>query len=132
MALKTIDFGIDLGATNSVIACMDRGELVIIRNHVTSSEITPSAVKMDARGSITVGQNAYNELEIEPENAVGEFKRWMGNPHVDGFSFKKASRRMTAAELSAEVLKVLKSNAAVRFGGETLRAAVITVPAHFL
>jgi molecular chaperone DnaK len=132
MGRKTIDFGIDLGTTNSVIACMGQGELVLIRNQVTNSEITPSAVKMDARGSITVGQNAYNELEFDPDNAVGEFKRWMGNPEVDGFTFKTAGKRMTAAQLSAEVLKILKGSAAARFGGEQLGAAVITVPAHFL
>jgi molecular chaperone DnaK len=132
MRRKTIDFGIDLGTTNSVIACMDQGELVIIRNHVTGNEVTPSAVKMDARGSVTVGQNAYNELEEEPDNAVGEFKRWMGNPKRDGFTFKKAGKRMTAAELSVEVLKNLKGSATARFGGEQVGAAVITVPAHFL
>ena len=132
MGRKTIDFGIDLGTTNSVIACMDRGELVIIRNQVTNSELTPSAVKMDARGSVTVGQNAYNELECEPDNTVGEFKRWMGNPELDSFTFKKAGKRMTAAELSAAVLKNLKGSVASRFGGEVLSAAVITVPAHFL
>jgi molecular chaperone DnaK len=132
MARKTIDFGIDLGTTNSVIACMDRGQLVIIRDQVNLSEVTPSAVKMDARGSVTVGQNAYNELESDSDNAVGEFKRWMGNPEHDSFTFKDAGKRMTAAELSAEVLKVLKGSAATRFGGEELTAAVITVPAHFL
>ena len=41
MGRKTIDFGIDLGTTNSVIACMDGGELVLIRNQVTGSEVTP-------------------------------------------------------------------------------------------
>jgi molecular chaperone DnaK len=134
MGRKTIDFGIDLGTTNSVIACMDQGELVIVRNQVTGSEITPSAVKMDGRGSITVGLNAYNELELESENVVGEFKRWMGNPEVDGFTFKRTGKRMTAAQLSAEVLKILKASVAVegRFSGEQLSAAVITVPAHFL
>jgi molecular chaperone DnaK len=132
MRRKTIDFGIDLGTTNSVIACMDQGKLVIIRNQLTNSEITPSAVKMDARGSVTVGQNAYNHLEEDPENTVGEFKRWMGNPGVDSFLFKKAGKRMTAAELSAEVLKVLKGSVGPRFDGEELTASVITVPAHFL
>jgi molecular chaperone DnaK len=132
MGRKTIDFGIDLGTTNIVIACMDRGELVIIRNQVTNSEVTPSAVKMDARGSVTVGQNAYNDLEEDPDNAVGEFKRWMGNPEVDGFTFKKAGKRKIAAELSAEVLKNLTGSATARFGDEQLSAAVITVPAHFL
>src|ERR1700679_3349678 len=132
MGRKTIDFGIDLGTTNSVIACMERGELVLIRNQVTGGEVTPSAVKMDARGSVTVGQNAYNELEFDSDNVVGEFKRWMGNPELNGFPFKKAGKRMSAAELSAEVLKNLKGSAAARFGGEQVSAAVITVPAHFL
>jgi molecular chaperone DnaK len=39
---------------------------------------------------------------------------------------------MTAAELSAEVLKTLKASASSRFGGEEVTAAVITVPAMFL
>src|SRR5580704_5776055 len=107
MARLTIDFGIDLGTTNSAIACMNRGELVAIKNAMTASEITPSAVKIDGRGSIIIGQSAYNELELDPDNAVGEFKRWMGNPQHDGFKFHKSGRVLTAAELSAEVLKVL-------------------------
>ncbi|HKV90944.1 MAG TPA: Hsp70 family protein [Candidatus Angelobacter sp.] len=132
MGRTTIDFGIDLGTTNSEMACMDNGELVIVKNLVTSSEVTPSAVKLDAKSSVIVGQNAYNELEFDPENAVGEFKRWMGNPAHDGFIFKKAQVRMKASELSAEVLKVLKGSASSRFGGEEINAAVITVPAMFL
>jgi len=132
MARSTIDFGIDLGTTNSAIACMDRGELVVVKNAITSSEITPSVVKIDGRGSLIVGQSAYNELELDPDNAVGEFKRWMGNPQRDAFTFRKSGKVLTAAELSAEVLKVLKASASSRFGGDEIKAAVITVPAMFL
>ena len=39
MSRTTIDFGIDLGTTNSEIACMDKGELVVIKNKATGSEI---------------------------------------------------------------------------------------------
>jgi molecular chaperone DnaK len=131
MARTTIDFGIDLGTTNSVIACMDKGELVTVKDVISSSEVTPSVVKVDGRGSVIVGQNAYNELEYDPENVVSEFKRWMGNPAVDGFTFRKSQKRMTAAELSAEVLKKMKASASLRFG-EDIQAAVITVPAMFL
>ena len=66
MGRKTIDFGIDLGTTNSVIACMDRGELVLIRNQVTGSEVTPSAVKMDARGSAV----SYTHLDVYKRQAL--------------------------------------------------------------
>ncbi|HWR14159.1 MAG TPA: Hsp70 family protein [Terriglobales bacterium] len=132
MSRATIDFGIDLGTSNSEIACMDRGELVVVKNTITGSEITPSVVKVDAKGTIVVGQAAYNALEYDPENTVGEFKRWMGNAGHDWFRFKRSDKRMTAAELSAEVLKILKVSAASRFGGEQVNAAVITVPAMFL
>ena len=133
MGRATIDFGIDLGTTNSEIACMDQGELYSGQEPGDQQrEVTPSAVKVDAKGTISVGQSAYNELELDPDNAIGEFKRWMGNPEHDGFTFTKSRKRMTAAELSAEVLKVLKASASSRFGGEEINAAVITVPAMFL
>ena len=132
MGRTTIDFGIDLGTTNSEIACMDKGELVVVKNMVTSNEVTPSVVRVDARGSVVIGQNAYNELEYDPENTVSEFKRWMGNPSHDGFIFLKSQKRMTASALSAEVLKALKASASSRFGGEEVESAVITVPAMFL
>ncbi len=132
MGRTTIDFGIDLGTTNSEIACMDAGELVVVKNVVTGSEVTPSAVKVDAKGTVIVGQSAYNEMEYDPANAIGEFKRWMGNPDHNGFTFAKCGKRMTAAELSAEVLKALKASASSRFGGEPINSAVITVPAMFL
>jgi molecular chaperone DnaK len=132
MGRTTIDFGIDLGTSNSEIACMDQGELTLVKNMVTSSEVTPSVVKIDSRGTVVVGQNAYNELEYDPDNVASEFKRWMGNPSNDGFVFRKSQRRMTAAQLSAEVLKALTASASSRFGGEQVRAAVITVPAMFL
>lgn len=132
MGRTTIDFGIDLGTTSSEIACMENGELVVIKNMLTGNEVTPSAVKLDPKGTVVVGQSAYNEIEFDPDNAIGEFKRWMGNADHAGFTFKKSGRRMTAAELSAEVLKALKASASSRFGGEPISAAVITVPAMFL
>ena len=132
MARSTIDFGIDLGTTNSEIACMDRGELEVIKNAVTNSEVTPSVVKIDGRGRFVVGQSAYNDLEYDRDNVASEFKRWMGNPQHDTFTFRKSGKTLRAAELSAEVLKVLKASASTRFGGEEIKAVVVTVPAMFL
>ena len=130
MGRTTIDFGIDLGTTNSVIAVAEQGEVVVVKNSITSSDLTPSAVMLDQRGTVSVGQMAYQELVADPENAVAEFKRWMGNGEYDAFHFSRANKRMTAAQLSAEVLKSLRADASERFG-EDIRAAVITVPAMF-
>jgi len=131
MTRNTIDFGIDLGTTNSVIACMDRGELAVVKNAVTGSEITPSAVKVNAKGTIIVGQNAYDEAESDASNIATEFKRWIGNGGHSEFHFEKSGKRMTAAGLSSEVLKVLKASASSRFQDEDIRASVITIPAMF-
>jgi len=129
MGRMTIDFGIDLGTTNSVIAVAEQGEVTVIKNSITQSDVTPSAVMLDKRGTVTVGQNAYQEIESYPDNAVREFKRWMGNGDRDKFHFIAADRLMSGAELSSEILKSLKADATERFGN--LSAAVITVPAIF-
>ena len=77
MARRTIDFGIDLGTTNSEIACLEKGEVRVFKNY-KREEATPSVVRMDEKGTIIVGRNAYKRLEDDPDNTVAEFKRWMG------------------------------------------------------
>ena len=84
MNRRTIDFGIDLGTTNSEIACMENGEVRIFKNF-KREEFTPSVVRIDEKGIIIVGRKAYARLIDDPENTVGEFKRWMGTEHVKEF-----------------------------------------------
>ena len=49
MRRSTIDFGIDLGTTNSEIACMDNGDVIVFKNYL-GSEFTPSVVRIDEKG----------------------------------------------------------------------------------
>jgi len=44
MKRNTIDFGIDLGTTNSEIACRDNGDVIVFKNY-RQSEYTPSVVQ---------------------------------------------------------------------------------------
>ena len=67
MARNTIDFGIDLGTTNSEIAVVDKGHVNVIRNGFRD-EITPSAVRIDRKGSIIVGKLAFNQRVDDKEN----------------------------------------------------------------
>jgi len=123
MMRDTIDFGIDLGTTNSSIAVLEKhGPRVLPNNE--GAECTPSAVSLDTNGAVRVGSEAKNRLVGDPENAVSEFKLWMGTTQTK--AFQRAKRTFTAEQLSAEVLKVLKESAK-----ENLEAAVITVPAAF-
>ena len=128
MDRTTIDFGIDLGTTNSVISVMNGGEVETIKNGL--SEITPSVVYFDKRGTKRVGITAA-EMMNRPATASDvhcEFKRVMGQRVVR--EFKSAGKNLTPEELSAEVLSELRRAAAARFGREPA-AAVITVPAMF-
>jgi molecular chaperone DnaK len=123
----TIDFGIDLGTTNSSIAVFTGTGAVVIRNN-DDAESTPSAVYIDGKGALFVGRFAKDRLESDPDNASSEFKLQMGRATVKEFT--RTGRRFTPEQLSAEILKSLKADVTQRTA-EEVRSAVITVPAAF-
>jgi molecular chaperone DnaK len=129
MSRTTIDYGIDLGTTNSTIALVTGTTTEVIRNNL-DSETTPSAVYFDAERKLWVGQLARSKVADEraEEDVFLEFKRRMGT----GFQYKlrNSGRRMSPEQLSAEVLKSLRGDVALR-KGEEISAAVLTVPAAF-
>lgn len=127
MSRLTVDFGIDLGTTNSAIGLLKGTEVEIIKNH-EGFEYTPSAVFLDKSNSMIVGRRAKERLDIDPNNAFAEFKLQMGTNAE--YVFARNGRRMKAEDLSAEVLKSLKANVRQRLNEEA-GAAVITVPAAF-
>jgi len=127
MSRTTIDFGIDLGTTNSTIAMLSDTRATVIKNN-DSSDITPSAVYIDKNNVLSVGRIAKQRIEQEPEDAYAEFKLQMGTNSE--YRFNRSGRVMKPEDLSAEVLKSLRADVQQRLG-EDLRAAVITVPAAF-
>jgi len=122
---STIDFGIDLGTTNSAIAMISDGHPVVLRNN-DQQELTPSAVMIDRDGTVTVGRRAYQRAELRPDAVAREFKRAMGSDRI----YTVSNHRLTPEELSAEVLKSLRGDAQLRTG-ESIEAAVVTIPAMF-
>ena len=129
MGRRTIDFGIDLGTTNSEIAFIQSGEVKVFRNYL-NEEFTPSVVRVDDKGSIIVGRKAYERHVDDPDNTVTEFKRYMGTQQDK--VFKASGKKMTPEELSSEILKDLKITAKAGLDeSEDIIAAVITVPCNF-
>jgi len=131
----TVDFGIDLGTTNSAISKMENGNPESIRTN-TLKDTMPSCVFINRRGAIQVGDAAFNALKAEKLNAMKnwdtgndnsfiEFKRTMGSDAKHYSS--NAKRSFSSIELSAEVLKTLKSFEK----DENVNTVVITVPAAF-
>lgn len=119
--------GIDLGTTNSVLATYDGETLHVVANS-HGETLTPSVVRVDARGTLSVGRRAFRFLESDPANTRGEFKRLMGTG--ERLEFEATRRSFLPEELSAQVLLSLLGDARDRLGF-TPRAAVISTPALF-
>ena len=120
---KTI--GIDLGTTNSCVAVIEGGEPVVISN-AEGGRTTPSVVAFSKTGERMVGQVAKRQAITNPERTVVSIKREMGTNYkvnIDGKAY-------TPQEISAMILQKLKADAEA-YLGDTVSAAVITVPAYF-
>src|SRR3712207_4536805 len=96
---STIDFGIDLGTTNSAIAVLKGTDTEVIKEN-EGFDYTPSAVWLDRRGRLVTGRRAKERLEDDPDNAFAEFKLQMGTGHE--YVFARDGRRMRPEALSAE------------------------------
>lgn len=127
MARTTIDYGIDLGTTNSSIAVLTDTLAEVVPNK-DGSLMTPSAIWYDKRSKLYVGKDAKTRHLDDEENAAVEFKLRMGQDWRK--PFKRSGNLMLPEEMSAEVLKSLKADVHTN-KGEDLHAAVITVPAAF-
>jgi molecular chaperone DnaK len=123
---NTINFGIDLGTTNSAIAKFVKGEVIIFSNPQDYGRNTLPSVVSYKKDKITVGNKAKEFLEKDPKSVVGVFKRKMGT--AESFKIKSINESKTPIELSAQVLKELKTFVNT---GDTLDAVVITIPASF-
>jgi molecular chaperone DnaK len=121
-----INFGIDLGTTNSLIAKFNKGAVGVFKNpRAQGEEILPSVVAFRP-DRILFGKQAKTYAEKDPRNVRARFKRKMGT--TESFRVPALGRSVTPIELSAFVLKELKT---FIHAGETPDATVITVPASF-
>ncbi len=135
--------GIDLGTTNSLVASVVSGSPAIL-NPNEKSNLLPSVIHYSKEG-ILVGNDAKNLLSKDPKNTISSVKRLIGKTisdiNQDHFPLSLADGEgvinintsigmKNPIEVSAEILKTLKSFAEDNLGGE-LMGAVVTVPAYF-
>ena len=135
MSRTKIDYGIDLGTTNSAISRMEKGE-PLIKKTDTLKDTIPSCVYINNKNSIQVGDSAYNAMKRDKLRAMRtwdksdlnsfiEFKRTMGTDK-NHYS-PNLNKNLTSEDLSSEVLKKLKSF----ITDESVKSIVVTVPAKF-
>jgi molecular chaperone DnaK len=141
--------GIDLGTTNSVVAVMEGGKPAVIQN-AEGGRTTPSVVAYTKNGDRLVGQIAKRQAVINPDNTFYSVKRFIGRRAQEvadelrqvSYVVKNDAngtiklecpalgKEFSAEEMSAEVLRKLAEDAS-KYLGETVKQAVITVPAYF-
>ncbi|MDV3182723.1 MAG: Hsp70 family protein, partial [Candidatus Phytoplasma australasiaticum] len=116
--------GIDLGTTNSCVACMENGQPKVITNS-EGDRTTPSVVAFKG-DEIIVGKAAKRQMVTNP-NTILSIKREMGKK---GYYKEYNGKKYTPQEISAIILQNLKKQAE-DYLGMTVTEAVITVPAYF-
>jgi molecular chaperone DnaK len=141
--------GIDLGTTNSVVACMRDGRVHVLADE-QGNRLLPSVVSFHPNGDVLVGYAAKARRLVDAANTIASIKRLIGRPW-DSEEIRLARSRFafelregpgqgslvvargeayTLPEVSAFVLKRIRQIAEAALG-ETVDKAVITVPAHF-
>jgi len=142
-ACKPRVVGIDLGTTNSLVAHVEDGGPFVIGD----DPIVPSVVWYAPSGGTLVGRKAQQMAVEEPGRTLASVKRLIGRGIKDldsvramlpyelvgderAVRVKVGGRELSPVEVSAEILKELKTRAEQQLGG-AIEGAVITVPAYF-
>lgn len=138
--------GIDLGTTNSLVATVRSGVGETLPD-ADGVHLLPSVVRYSG-DTVQVGQVARQHSTTDPLNTISSVKRFMGRglddikslgnklPYEFASTDSSVPRIQTTTgdfspvEISAEILKELKTRAEASLGGE-LSGVVITVPAYF-
>lgn len=125
--MKNMFIGIDLGTTNSAIASFDGETLAVIPN-AFGENLTPSVVRIDQRGGVTIGRRACRFIDSDPLNTCFEFKRLMGTEVP--LQFPASGESFLPEGLSAQVISSLLADANDLLGYRP-RTAVVSTPALF-
>ncbi len=152
--VEGVCIGIDLGTTYSCVAVWKNGRVEICPNE-QGNRITPSFVAWSSDGTRLVGDAAKNQAASNPPNTVFDVKRLIGRKFSDPSVQKDAKllpyklamasgdkpvvdvdvgggerKNFSPEEISATILRKMKETAEM-FLGETVKSAVVTVPAYF-
>jgi heat shock protein 1/8 len=154
MADKKIDgpcVGIDLGTTYSCVGIMKNNNVEIIAND-QGNRTTPSYVAFTDTERL-IGEAAKNQAAMNPKNTIFDAKRLIGRAFTDTtvqsdiklwpfivvndnskpliqVEYLGETKKFSSEEISSMILIKMKLTAEA-YLGETVKNAVVTVPAYF-
>jgi L1 cell adhesion molecule like protein len=149
--VKTPAIGIDLGTTYSCVGVFQHGKVEIIAND-QGNRTTPSYVAFTDTERL-IGDAAKNQVAMNPQNTVFDAKRLIGRNFNDEsvqrdmahwpfkvipegkkpkiqVEYKCETKTFNPEEISSMVLTKMKETAEA-YLGQTVKDAVVTVPAYF-
>ena len=147
----TLSIGIDLGTTFSCVGIYRNGMVEVIAND-QGNRTTPSFVSFTSEERL-IGDAAKSSASSNPKNTVYDAKRMIGrnfndtaiqeemkhfsydvvnknNKPVIEVEYRNERKQFTPEEISSMILYKMKE-VAEAYLGETVKDAVITVPAYF-
>jgi molecular chaperone DnaK len=147
--MAEIAIGIDLGTSNSCVAAR-LGDAAEVLPNSYGERTTASVVFFQESGSISVGNAARANIIHDPTRTIASAKRligrYFGSEEVSkaraicsyniveseshGVAIEVGDERFTLPEISAMVLREMKTIAETQLG-QLVTKAVITVPAYF-
>ena len=80
---ESVVIGIDLGTTNSLVACTVDGKTTVLKDEKNQQVLVPSIIYIDKNQNIVIGEEAKQQLVTNPDATIYSVKRLIGKSYQD-------------------------------------------------
>jgi molecular chaperone DnaK len=120
--------GIDLGTSNSAVVGNNNSDLKLFKT-ADGTDVLPSVININKQGHRFIGNRAYEQSILSPDNVAQGFKRLMGTNSP--ISFAASGQTLSPEECSTEIIRTLLGQVKTEAGTGDFKGAVVTIPAAF-
>ena len=121
----TLEIGIDLGTTNSVVGYFENGKVEYLK---FKNKDSLASVMLYKDGKIQVGEMAKKKSVLNAKNYIQSSKAFIGDSNKN---WPIDDKIFTPSDVAVEILQEIKNSLEKKFVGLSEIKAVITVPAYF-
>lgn len=125
--MSTIQIGIDLGTTNTLVYGENNGKIKPIK--INGSVTFPSVLYVEEDGTEVVGKRAKQKEYLDPDNGIHSSKTYIGTKK----EWKIRGKSYTPTDVAARILSSVYAEVKKKYSLEDsdVIQAVITIPAYF-